>query len=240
MEKGKRSTFSLFERKSCKKKQTNVPLDCLCVWALHTANPDKPLRKSLRCAQNSLLAETAGAVSDAVGYSGSFDLVEAFLLVRRRNGYSSHSPILVPPSTAVKAYWRLNKPAGISIAPSAKKPSDALGSRKEQINVRTPPEGSASELVRAELYLALPIRYFHTHRHSTCKVANFFLVLFLFGKEKVHRSPFAKGKNFCILLQKEKVHRSPFAKGKNLCILLQKEKVHRFPFSKRKNLCILL
>ena len=74
-----------------------MPLERCRVWALYPVNPDKPLRKSLRYAQNSLLAETAGAVSDAVGYSGSFDLMEAFLLVRRQDGYFLHSLILVPP-----------------------------------------------------------------------------------------------------------------------------------------------
>ena len=43
--KGDRSTFSLFERKSCKKKQTNVPFDRWCIWELHTAKPTRSARK---------------------------------------------------------------------------------------------------------------------------------------------------------------------------------------------------
>ena len=199
----KRGTNVLFlsqKEKGTKKKLASVPLERYRAWELYPANPDKPLRKSLRCAQNSLLAETVGTVSDAVGYSGSFDLVEAFLLVRRRDGYSPPFAYFSPTkfgrerrsATAVKAHWGLNKSAGISATPSAKKPSDALGSRKEQINVRNRPQrfrqaisAERSEGYRAEFYLALPLRSELPHKQALKRHAcQLLFVTCSFGERK--------------------------------------------------------
>ena len=95
-------------------------------------------------------------------------------------------------ATAVKAHWGLNKSAGISATPSAKKPSDALGSRKEQINVRNRPQrfrqaisAERSEGYRAEFYLALPLRSELPHEQALKRHAcQLLFVTFSFWERK--------------------------------------------------------
>ena len=61
------------------------------------------------------------------------------------------------------------------------------------------------------------VRNPHARRRSTCKVACFFLQLFLSGKEKVDRSLFAKEKNFIKPPSADKTQPSPLCqKGKIL------------------------